>query len=418
MSKIFKRLISCMVVLAVVIGCGFVFTACGKDNKEEKVMNVSLNPSVEFILDEDNKVETVSATNDDGNFIITLEGANFVGKTAEDAAKLFIQLAKENGFIDANATAEDNKFTVEISGETAQKLYDSVKKNVNSYLSSVNVSNVSISFNKIDLAELKEELAHCRQDLTQTQIASLSEEDVVEMLEDIREETETFVSQELKELYYFKRAFEETKAWFQQIKDKMDELNSGALQGMEGFEFSNFAQHFPELSGTVSWDDVYELFEEKFNDYSLKMTQIIDEFTEELLSETSSFQIAMSEYIEAKKAVLEARVKGEAVSAQDQIAYTSAQIALYGIDGKDDGVGGLKDLVLAEIKTMTIALNISIDTVKLFANLSFVNFNTTDIQNAVEQAKENFTENFINEYKASYIDNNYWENMKPTTPAV
>ena len=55
--KKFAAILSSALFLATsvsaLVGCG------GKENSDDKtVMNISLNPSVEFVLDKDNKVET------------------------------------------------------------------------------------------------------------------------------------------------------------------------------------------------------------------------------------------------------------------------------------------------------------------------------------------------------------------------
>ena len=63
------------------------FAGCA-EAKEQKVMNLSLNPEVEFVLDENDKVVSVNALNEEGNLIVSAEV--FTGKTAEEAAKLLL----------------------------------------------------------------------------------------------------------------------------------------------------------------------------------------------------------------------------------------------------------------------------------------------------------------------------------------
>ena len=70
----------------------FSFTACSGNN-ESKVMNVSLNPEVEFILDANDKVISVNALNEEGNLVIN--GQAFVGKTSEQALSLYVSVCKE-----------------------------------------------------------------------------------------------------------------------------------------------------------------------------------------------------------------------------------------------------------------------------------------------------------------------------------
>ena len=80
-----KKFLSILFAFLVLVPCTYVLTACG-GNKTEKVMNVDLNPSLEFVLDKNDKVVTVNALNDDGNHIISIATKSetlFEGLTAE-----------------------------------------------------------------------------------------------------------------------------------------------------------------------------------------------------------------------------------------------------------------------------------------------------------------------------------------------
>ena len=70
-------LVGAIVVLSSLLPLG----AVDVPNHEKRVMNMSINPSVEFVLDEEDKVITANALNEEGNLIIGAE--DFVGKTAE-----------------------------------------------------------------------------------------------------------------------------------------------------------------------------------------------------------------------------------------------------------------------------------------------------------------------------------------------
>jgi hypothetical protein len=83
------------VLCAALLGfSAFSLTSCGNGGggaDATTVMNVSLNPEVEFVLDANNKVVSVNALNEDGNLVISASAfENIEGKTAEEAAKLVI----------------------------------------------------------------------------------------------------------------------------------------------------------------------------------------------------------------------------------------------------------------------------------------------------------------------------------------
>ena len=102
-----KKLTSLLIVLVLVVGVVCAFAACQPKDKPTTVMNISLNPQVEFVLDGNGRVLTVNALNEDGNLIIA--SADFQDKTAEEAAKLFVEVAHELGFlVSGNSQIKNN----------------------------------------------------------------------------------------------------------------------------------------------------------------------------------------------------------------------------------------------------------------------------------------------------------------------
>ena len=92
--KMKRKLISLLLLCSMLLSV-FAFTSCGKDPKPEEGtvsrMTVDINPSVEFMIDDQNKVISVTALNDDGSILIV--GESFIGKTPEEATELVFSLA-------------------------------------------------------------------------------------------------------------------------------------------------------------------------------------------------------------------------------------------------------------------------------------------------------------------------------------
>lgn len=216
----------------------FPLTACGgkEDSvKETKIMNVSLNPQVEFILDENDKVVTVNALNEEGNLVISTEAFNNVkGMSAESAAELFIKVSKDSGFI-IEGNLGDNELSVSISGdaENAKKLYDLVKNEVSSYLSS---SNIDIEIEKVEAyteVQLEELVANVSLHLSQEEIKALDYQALIKELENSRKETEGIYSQEIKNAYYTLKSIQMQTAELEAIKAKAGALISMAITTVE-----------------------------------------------------------------------------------------------------------------------------------------------------------------------------------------
>ena len=82
MKKMLKCLLSIMLVFFLMIA----LVACKEKEKGElSRVTIDINPSIEMMVDEDQKVLSVSALNDDGSIIIS--GEEIVGKDVEEARK-------------------------------------------------------------------------------------------------------------------------------------------------------------------------------------------------------------------------------------------------------------------------------------------------------------------------------------------
>jgi len=105
------------------------------NNKREKtpttVMTCSVNPQVQFVLNDKNEVMKVVALNNDGQ-AITLK-VDFIGLDAEDAAEMFVKISTEAGYI--NPETEGTAVNFDLSGDkkSYDKLKEKITKQVNNY---------------------------------------------------------------------------------------------------------------------------------------------------------------------------------------------------------------------------------------------------------------------------------------------
>ncbi len=211
-------------------------TACKDDEvSEQKIMNLSLNPKVEFILDENDKVITVNALNEEGNLVISAEAfVNVEGMSAEKAAELFVKVTEESGFIIEGSLGE-NALEISITGdaENAQKLYDSVKGEVTNYLSTLNIE---IDVEKVKAyteAELEAIVAEVCLYLDEDEIKALDYQQLISELEKSRKETKEYYSQELKNAYYAMKSVAMQKAELSAIKENAGTIVAGAISATE-----------------------------------------------------------------------------------------------------------------------------------------------------------------------------------------
>ncbi len=101
----------------------FGIAACA-DNTEAEVeaaglyVSVDINPSIEFVVDEDDLVESYTLLNEDAEIICV--DIDFVGMNIEDAVELFVELATEAGFIDVDG--EDNAVLITVLGDEESEM--------------------------------------------------------------------------------------------------------------------------------------------------------------------------------------------------------------------------------------------------------------------------------------------------------
>ena len=126
-------------VLVLVIAAGIIVLCIPKD-EPSKVMQVDINPSCQFVLNKDNRVVSVNCLNDDAQ--IVLQGTDFVGMTAEEAAQTLVKISTEAGYIqvalDGTATTANgaNSVNITLSVSTdvdTTKLQQSIVDSVNKY---------------------------------------------------------------------------------------------------------------------------------------------------------------------------------------------------------------------------------------------------------------------------------------------
>ena len=86
-----KRLIKLSLVLVMTFMVTFFLFGCKKTPQEESLsrVTVDINPSIELLVDEENKVVSVTALNDDGNIIIDGRNCDTVSCQNRDIAMVF-----------------------------------------------------------------------------------------------------------------------------------------------------------------------------------------------------------------------------------------------------------------------------------------------------------------------------------------
>lgn len=93
-----KKFAAVIAIVLCVTMLGAAFVGCNQDKDQGKTfVSMDINPSVNMVVDKDNKVESVEAANEDAQ--IMLYGEVIVGKTLDEAVEIIANLAIECGYL-------------------------------------------------------------------------------------------------------------------------------------------------------------------------------------------------------------------------------------------------------------------------------------------------------------------------------
>jgi hypothetical protein len=242
-----KKLLSIALVLVLLLNVTTLF-GCSKEETvktEKTVMHLSLNPEIEVVLDEEDKVITVNALNEEGNLIISAEAfRNGEGKSAEEVARLFVQVSKDTGYLVTGHVGEgENQISISISGDQklAEELYQDVKSQVDGYLEEVDLEATLTQAATLTEAQLRVALAECAPYIEEAKLQAMEHKELVEQLAACRKETAEMYSQELKNAYYDAKAFAMEQAKMEALKQQLpmaeklifDALNKGYVASVK-----------------------------------------------------------------------------------------------------------------------------------------------------------------------------------------
>lgn len=366
-----KKIISMLCMFAVVCSCAVFLSGCGDD--EMTVMNVSLNPQVEFVLDDDDKVVSVSALNEEGNLIIN--GQVFVGKTAQEAVELFVSISTATGYIvSGDISTDENQISISFSGDKkeAEKLYKSIKNNVQKFLEE---SGITATINKTaDLGEdyLRAQVQKVMPYLEKAKINAMEYDELIENLEISRKETAEIYSQAIKDSYYQAKAYAVQTAKFEVIKQQLNSVTGVML-------------------------------ETALNTYKLATNAIETARNSYFLADNSIYQVAMSTLRQAKVDYLNYR---NYVAGLEQNQVTTA------ITTQLDNYKSALELAEQNLETVYNQANNALDTanqqvnnsynavINIIQNLSInINDYLSGKEGEINTAIETFTTDFEQNYK-------------------
>lgn len=300
-----KRKIVCLLLSVIMLLSSMVFVSCRSTEPEEGMitrMTVDINPSVEFMIDDENKVVSVTALNDDGSILIV--GEAFVGKTAEEAVELMISLATETGYlVKGNAQASENTVKISVSGDSryAKKLLSDVKKQATDVLDRLDVNSKVEEIKALGLDALRA-LALDTSIFSEEEIAAMDETQLCKVIAAGRIETALLLTEDMRNAYFAAKEYEISFARSEEVAKVIESL--GGLY-------------------TVT----HSAYKAALDMYSSAITELDEMRYNLLVSPDSNYQKALLALREAKVDYLEKRTYTASLNVNDE-EYASASVTL------------------------------------------------------------------------------------------
>ena len=273
-----KKQMKVLALMLAMLLCAPLLFSCGETKNDDNVsrMTIDINPSVEFIVDSENKVVTATALNDDGAVI--LAGETFVGMTSEEAAALVVSIATDQGYlVKGSAEVGKNEIKISVTGDeaVAKDLYNKVSAKIEKFVKSHELEAAVVKAEALGHEALAQMAAHVTAGLEYEDALEMSDEELLRLIKLSRIETAELVSAEMRERYY-------------QFRDyKLCLAESEAVL---------------EIIGTA--DEKYKQF---VDDYRKAQNEY-------LISEDSNYQKTLKAVLEAKAEYQEKRAEAESLA--------------------------------------------------------------------------------------------------------
>ena len=277
-----KKSLICIILLLALVISSISFTSCSSAKPEEGCvtrMTVDINPSVEFMIDDQNKIVSVTALNDDGSILIV--GEAFVGKTPEEAVEMMVTLASDTGYlVQGNAEVAENTVKISISGDSkyAEQLQKSIADKADETLKALDINGKVEKVEALKIEALRQ-MALSTSLYTEEEIGAMDEGQLYKVISAGRIETALLLTEEMRDAYYSAKEYKISFA-----------------------EREETARIIKELGGLYNL--THTAYKAALDIYSTAITELDDFRYEMLVSPESEYQKSLTKLREAKVELL------------------------------------------------------------------------------------------------------------------
>lgn len=373
-----------ILVVAVVVGVILVRNPNPQMEKQAvAVIQMDVNPSVSFVIDEDEVVISIYGENDEGKMIIINE--EIVGLKLSEAIEKIIEIESETGYLlKGKVDGTENKITVTIESFKDQ-IAEEVQMNISSTINKV-CETLKIQENlEIVKSTTKEHLIKRVKELdptiTEEQISQMTNQQLVSYISGCQLEKINIPTEEIENLYNKIKTQE-----LQLVEQKTTKTVIDGLDSTYQFLIENYDKLYQGL--IIAQDAVNEAYVKNFID------------------EESSYQKALITYQNNKLEVL--KLENEISQMEDSVEKTIQQQILVAkklaLDSQLKSLDLVKQIADKAIELLNQTINIALDQLtKFYAELpdeikTKVNESLSNLEEKVNETKENLFKQFEEKY--------------------
>ena len=374
-----RRFVSFIILSAMVLSLFSLVSCSKKDQDDFTRMTVDIKPSIEFMLDDQNKVASVTALNDDGSILIV--GEAFVGKTAEEAVELVVSLASDTGYlVKGNMEVSANTVKISVSGDSkqAEKLKNAVVEKAEQALHRLDIPGKVEQVEALALEGIRS-LALSTSLYTKEEIDAMTEQQLYEVIHLARVETALLLTEEMRDAYHTAKQHQITFAERAETAKVIE-----AMGGLYNITHS-------------AYTTALDLYSSAINE--------LDEFRyDTLVSPTSAYQVALAKLRDSKVDLLRQRSYTASLTVGGE-EYASATLTLQMAESTYNAAlaafEAIGNQVNASLENLVSALRQAESRLRELENTLFddnieatLKNNAKEIEAKVNQAKAHFFEEF------------------------
>lgn len=322
-NKTYKRWVpilatSFCILLAIVIGVIALNNKKVNAKEYNAIVQVDVNPSIQMVVDEENKVLSITGLNDEGKMIIY--GEAIVGKNLDEALEIIVKIETDLGYLVEGS--DDNKVTLTISANTEEitnKIEEFSRNTLNKVLEETGVIATIETAKGYAEEELKLLAKELDPTLTEEEINNFNYNDYVHVVQLYHLEVADLASVKLEEMYNEFKNYQISITEKEAVKNAVnyleikyqglihaynlayDALNNAYTSMQDGY-YSQFIDSTSEYQ--KAWLELAEL-KQAYLDQRVVVANLTEEETDEkIFQEVQKLESLKREY-EAKLAILE-----------------------------------------------------------------------------------------------------------------